>query len=231
MELIKDNSLRSKYTIIIFGIIGFIDITSIALNLYQSEVLKGYEINEYGDEHIELLDYAVSILGIIQLLAFITAIVLFIKWFRRAYGNLIGLGVNMECTENNAVWGYFIPFVNWVKPVKTMKETYLKMQQLIKDYNSNIIIDQNTGFIVLWWVAYLINGFVANFATKKMNRADTIDAFIDANNVYVFSDLFDLLAVGLAIYLVQKISKLELTLIETDTSLSLIDQIGNTPEM
>ncbi|MDO5977611.1 DUF4328 domain-containing protein [Flavivirga spongiicola] len=228
MTLINDNSLRSKYTIIIFGIIAFIDITSIVLNLYQSEILKGYEINKYSDEDLELIDYAVMILGIIQFLTFITAIVLFIKWFRKAYGNLIRLGVNMDYTENSAVWGYFIPFVNWVKPVKTMKEIYLKTQQLIKDYNTNITVDQNTGFIVLWWVIYLINGFVANFATKQMNRADTIDAFIDANNAYIFSELIDLFAVGLAIHLVQKISKLELTLMETDTSMSLIDQIGNT---
>ena len=230
MKLINDNSLRSKHTIIIFGIIALIDFTSIALNLYQNSVLKGYELGEYSDEHIELLDYVVSVLGIIQLLVFVITIVLFIKWFRRAYGNLIRLGVNMDYNENSAVWGYFIPFVNWVRPVKTMKEIYLKTQHLIKDYNSNIIVDQNTGFIALWWIAYLINGFVANFATKKMNRADTIEAFIDANNMYIFSDLFDIVAVGLAIYVVQKISKFELALMETDTSMSLIDQIGITPE-
>ncbi len=231
MKALKDNTLRSKHVILAFTLTALIDMVSVSLNLYQNSVLKGYEIGTYNSDRINLLDNITIALGIIQFIIFVTTIVLFIKWFRRAYGNLIRLNVSMAYSENSAIWGYFIPIINWVRPIKTMKEIFLKTQQTIKAYSSNIQMDQNTGFITLWWIIYLINGGVANVASKQMNRADTIDAFIEANNIYVFSDLLDLLAIGLAIYVVQRIAKLELILIKTDTSLSLIDQIGSNPEI
>ncbi len=231
MKVIKDNTLRSKHVILAFTLTALIDMVSVSLNLYQNSVLKGYEIGTYDSDRINLLDNMTIALGTIQFILFVTTIVLFIKWFRRAYGNLIRLNVSMAYSENSAVWGYFIPIINWVRPIKTMKEIFLKTQQTIKAYSSNIQMDQNTGFITLWWILYLVNGGIANVASKQMNRADTIDAFIEANNIYVISDLLDLLAIGLAIYVVQRIAKLELILIKTDTSLSLIDQIGSNPEI
>ncbi|MCF7561492.1 DUF4328 domain-containing protein [Sabulilitoribacter multivorans] len=226
MDLIRDNSQRSKYVLVLLGILAFFDLLSVGFNYYQNMVLEGYEFGEYTDEYIENLDYLSIVISLTYFSSFIITIVLFIQWFRRAYGNLIRLDVNMEYTENGSVWGYFIPFINWVRPIKTMKEIYLKTQKVIKEYNSTLVFNKNTEFIVVWWVIYLINGFIANFASKQMNRATTIDEFISANNVYIFSDLVDVVSIGFAILVIQKVSKLELILRETDTSLSLINQIG-----
>lgn len=225
-QLVKDNTLRSKHTLILFAVLAGIDMLSIGLSFYQNSVLRGYEIGEYSDEFITNLDYATMFLAILQFICIITIIVLFIKWFRRAYGNLIRLEMAMDYTENWAVWGYFIPFVNWVRPVKTMKEIYIKTQKAIKAYDSALVLNRNTSFIVLWWVVYIANGVVGNFASKAMNRASTIDDFIDANHIYMVSDLVDILSVALAVIVIQKISKLELALKKVDKSVSLIDQIG-----
>ncbi|MFD1613536.1 DUF4328 domain-containing protein [Gelatiniphilus marinus] len=224
--LVKDNFLRSKHTLILFAILAGTDLLSIGLSYYQNSVLKAYEYGEYSDEYITNLDYATMFLAIFKFICIISLIVLFIKWFRRAYANLIRLDIGMDYTENAAVWGYFIPFVNWVRPVKTMKEIYLKTQKAIKAYDSTLVLDQNTSFIVLWWILYIVNGVVGNFASKAMNRATTIDEFIDANNFYMVSDLVDILSIALAVIVIQKISKLELSLKKTDRSVSLIDQIG-----
>ena len=78
----------------------------------------------------------------------------------------------------------------------------------------------------MWWVIYIANGVVGNFASKAMNRASTIDEFVDANNIYIVSDLIDILSIALAVIVIQKISKLELSLKKVDKSMSLIDQIG-----
>ena len=132
----------------------------------------------------------------------------------------------MDYTENGAVWGYFIPFVNWVRPVKTMKEIFIKTQKAIKQYDSTLVLESSTTFIGAWWLIYIANGVIGNFASKAMNRASTIDEFVDANNIYIVSDLVDILSIALAVIVIQKISKLELLLKNIDTSLSLIDQIG-----
>lgn len=225
-KLVKDNTLRSKHVLIAFAVLAGIDALSIGLSFYQNSVLKAYELGGYSDEYITNLDYVTMFLGILQFMCIVTIIILFIMWFRRAYGNLIRLEVNMDYTENGAVWGYFIPFVNWVRPIKTMREIYVKTQRAIKQYDSALVLDKNTTFIAIWWIIYIANGVVGNFASKAMNRATTIDEFVDANNIYIVSDLIDILSIALAVVVVQKISKLELSLKKVDTSLSLIDQIG-----
>ncbi len=225
-QLIKDNALRSKHALIAFAVLAGIDALSIGLNFYQNSVLKAYEQGDYSDEFITNLDYATMFLGVLQFICIITVIVLFIKWFRRAYGNLIRLEIGMDYSENGAVWGYFIPFVNWVRPIKTMKEIYIKTQKAIKEYDSTLVLDKNQNFIAIWWLIYIANNFVGNFASKAMNRASTIDEFIDANNIYIISDLIDILSIALAVIVIQKVTKLELSLKRVDKSLSLIDQIG-----
>ena len=227
-NLIKDNTLRSKYVLLFFAVLAGIDALSIGLSLYQNSVLKGYEMGDYTDDYITNLDYATMFIGILQFMGFVAIAVLFIKWFRRAYANLIRLEAKMDYTENAAVWGYFIPFVNWVRPVKTMKEIFIKTQNTIKTYDSTLVFDNNTGFIAAWWVVYLINGFIANYASRTMTRANTIDDFIAANNVYIFADLFDIASIALAVIVVQRIAKLELSLLKIDKSVSIIDQIGTT---
>lgn len=224
--MIKDNASRSKNALIFFAVLAGIDVLSIGFSFYQNSVLKGYELGEYSDDYITNLDYASIFLSLLQFTCIITIIILFISWFRRAYGNLIRLKIGMNYTENTAVWGYFIPFINWVRPVKTMKEIYIKTQKAIQAYDTTLVLDKNTNFIVLWWVIYITNGIVGNFASRAMKSALTIDEFIDANNFYIVSDLIDILSVALAVIVIQKISKLEITLKKTDKSVSLIDQIG-----
>ncbi len=226
MEALRDNTDRSKHILIIFAILAFIDVSQIGFHLYQNNVLNGYENGEYSIELIESLDIVSVVIGLLQSVCIIFAIVFFIRWFRRAYGNLIRLGVSMEYNENIAVWGYFIPFINWVRPIKTMKEIYTKTQDTLKNYDTSLIVDNNTGFIVLWWVFYIGNGVVSNYAAKRLNRAETIEAFVEANNAYIISDLVDLASITLAIVVIQKIAKLELSLKNADKSLSVIDQIG-----
>jgi hypothetical protein len=228
MNPIKDNTKRSKDVLIAFAILAGIDIISILLGLYQNKALAKYDIGEYSEENFNILDSVVSILGVVQFVCIIIVIVLFIKWFRRAYGNLIRLNVIMEYSENQVVWGYFIPFINWVRPAKTAKEIYIKTQKIIKTYQESLIVDKDTNLITLWWIIYLINGVISRVASKNIQRAETIDAYIEANTIYIFSDVWDILSIGLAILVVQKISKLELILKNTDTSTSLIDQIGTT---
>lgn len=227
METILDNTKRSKDVLIAFAVLAAIDVLSIILGLYQNNALSDYDSGGgVTDEDIEMLDSLTMGLGIIQFICIIVVIVLFIKWFRRAYGNLIRLQVPMEYNESKAVWGYFIPFINWIRPIKTAKEIFIKTQEAIKTYEASLSIDRNTGFISIWWIVYIADGVIGNFASRSMQDATTIDRFIEANNVYIFSDVWDILSIGLAILVIQKISKLELILKNTDTSTSLIDQIG-----
>jgi len=229
MEKLRDNLQRRKDIVSAFIVLAFTGVVSIFFALYQNGVLREFDAGNVTVEEIDTLDTLSSIISIAQTIANIVVIVLFIKWFRRAYGNLIRIGVPMEFSESGAVWGYFIPIVSLFRPVTTMKETYTKTQQAIRKQNSSFFVDRDTSLITFWWIVYIIGNIITNMASRIYLNADSISQFIEGNNYYIFSDTFDLLSIGLAILVITKVSKLETTLKNTYKSRSIIDEIGVVP--
>lgn len=123
MELIRNNAQRSKNALLGFLLFGIVYLISIIISLYQNSILENHPDDI---EKLEFTDLLTSTIGIAQIASFIVCIVLFLMWFRRAYGNLIRLNYNsLEYFETGSVWGYFIPFINWVRPIRTVKEIFI----------------------------------------------------------------------------------------------------------
>lgn len=224
MDTIRNNSSRSKNALIGFMIMGIVLLFSSITTLYQNSVIKNHPEDL---EKLELTDYLSMVSGITQLVIFIVCIVLFLMWFRRAYGNLIRLNYNsLEYSETGSVWGYFIPFVNWIRPISTAKEIFINTQRAVKRHNDNYNMQQDTSFIIFWWVSYLINGVFSRYVTKKYDKAFDLESIAEANNLMIISDILTFIPLALVIYFIVKISKLETLLLETYSSRSIIDEIG-----
>lgn len=223
-KIIRDNSKRSNNILIAFLVFSIIYVASISISLYQNSVLRDHP---NAIDKIEFTDLLVGLVGIAQTIIFIVCIVLFLRWIRRAYGNLIRLNYYpLDYSETGSVWGYFIPFVNWVRPISTTKEIFINTQRAIKKHNSNYQMQQDSSFIIFWWVAYLINGAIGRYASKQYNKAFDIESYIEANNIMVVSDVISFIPLALVIYLIVKLSKLETLLLETYLSNKEINTIG-----
>lgn len=228
MELIKNNEQRSKNALLGFLFLGIVYLVSITISLYQNYILRNYPENI---EKLEFTDLLTSTIGIAQIASFILCILLFLRWFRRAYGNLIRLNYHsLEYSETGSVWGYFIPFMNWVRPIRTAKEIFIYTQKAIKRHNDQFSLKQETSFISLWWISYIISGIIENFASKSYDKTTDASSFIEANNIMMVSDLISFIPLAFVIYLIFKISKLEHLLLETHSSRSIIDEIGLTED-
>ncbi|QHI36207.1 hypothetical protein IMCC3317_15660 [Kordia antarctica] len=203
-----------------------INVISILLLIYQNHVLQNYDNTAAELSKIELLDIIVPISGVFQVVIFIVAIIFFVRWFKKAYGNLIRRHQPMEYSENGSAWGFFIPIINLYRPITTAKEIYLKTQHAIKEYNSNFKVDTETSFIVVWWILYIVNNFFANYASKKIDAAYDIPTFVDANTYLIISEVISIVAILGVLYLIHKITKVETLLKETNESVSSIDEIG-----
>jgi hypothetical protein len=229
-EEIKDNSQRSKDITMVFYTFIAIDIIAILLIIYQSYVLQSYEENPINMSTIELLDIVVPVMRIVQFVIHIVSIVFFVRWFKRAYGNLIRKHQPMEYSENGSAWGFFIPIVSLYRPITTAKEIYLKTQYAIREYNSNLKVDTDTSFIVIWWVFMIFNNMFSSYASRKYDRAFDIASFVDANAYAIISDVIDVVGIVLVLYVIHKITKVETLLRDTNESVSSIDEIGTVIE-
>ncbi|WP_046756983.1 DUF4328 domain-containing protein [Kordia jejudonensis] len=225
---LKDNSQRSKDITMVFIMAICIDVISIALLFFQSYKLENFTNTDEEMATIELLDILVPISGVAQFSIFIVAVIFFLRWFTRAYGNLIIKNQKTEYSKAGSAWGFIIPIVSLYRPITTAKEIYLKTQYAIRAYNSNFKVDTDTSFIVIWWIAYIVNGIFANFASRKQVYTNDVDSFVELNKYLIISDIINIIALILVLYVIHKITKVETILKETNESVSEIDEIGTT---
>ena len=215
MDLIRDNSQRAQNVIYALVATGIVNIISIGFGLYENTIYETYETEFYSEDFLNNLDLALISLSVVQIAVFLATIVVFIMWFRRAYGNLIRIDIPMQYMESGVVWGFFIPFVNWVRPITTAKEMYLKSQRTIKGSSE---MNDDVSFVYLWWLSYLSGGLFANIVSRIYRDAITLEEIIQANTLYIYADIWDTVAVIFAILFVRKMAKTEQELKEKNQS-------------
>ena len=229
-EEIRDNSQRSKDAIIVFVIALCINIILLLLTIYQNYTLDGYDYSQSDLSTIEWLDVVIPIAYYVRITAYLATIVFFLRWLKRAYGNLIRNHQSMKYSENGAIWGFFIPLLNLFRPYQAGKEIYLKTQYAIKKHNSIYRIDNDTSFVAVWWILYLVNNIFERYAAKQFEAASDIPSYVDANGYIIISKGISILAIVVALYFIYKVKKVETLFRETNISASEIDEIGKVIE-
>lgn len=213
MEL-KDNSNRARLVINVFWILIALNLVAVFSGLLQYDLITRIgESSNFSQEEANANDLRQGIIGILQTLVAIASIVTFISWFRRAYANLHRLGINyLEHEEQQAVWSWFIPFVNLVRPLKIMKEVWLETQEETKKKDSSFTVNESMLMVNLWWAAFLISNIIGNIAVRSVAKSDTIAEIKTSTIAYIASDSVEVFAAFFAILLIRKISEFEFDL-------------------
>lgn len=206
---LRDNSRRSK--IVITGLWIYIGFTVIALisGLFELDLLNRIMINgDYTIAEADANDLRQQILSFSQVGLYITVGILFMMWFRRAYGNVIRSGyTDTSFSETQAVWGWIIPFVNFVRPVKIMNEIWKGTQAKTKELNPNYEITE-TSMISAWWAIWII-GTMYDQAITRFFKGDDIETLINSGMAFIGSDTLNIIGAILAIVVVRKVTELE----------------------
>ena len=164
-----------------------------------------------SDEKIELLEIIQSILAIGYLIIFILLIVMFIRWFRRAYYNLAQL-VRTESTEGWAAGSWFVPFYNLYKPQRIMRELYNKTNRLLKLDNPQYQRNETT-LIGFWWALWIISNIGTNRSTRMYLRAETAEDFMASLSISMPMSILSIAAAILIILIIKKYAFMEELLI------------------
>src|SRR6185437_9304082 len=76
-----------------------------------------------SDGQLDLKQTAQALVAGLQLLVLIGGAVAFLMWFYRVHKNLLALrAANLEYSPGWAVGGFFVPFLNLVRPMHVMRE-------------------------------------------------------------------------------------------------------------
>lgn len=190
MENLRPNDQRARNAINLIWIVLALEVMSLLSGYMQYDLLQkvadGYDIS---DEDANANDIREQVIAILYLIAYITSIVTFIKWFRRAYYNLHLKISYLSHREDWAVGSWFVPIVNLYRPYQIMKEIYQETRELL--LKNGISLNQNlsNANLIFWWALWLLNNFVGQFVFRLGMKAESLDEMITSTLAYMIANI------------------------------------------
>ncbi len=214
--VLKNNTKRAHVAIYVFWAICLVNVVAVFFGYLELELLQGVRDGDFvTDESLEASDVRQGIVGVLQMAAYITSMVVFLNWFRRAYGNLHRIKSDyLDNSEMMTVWGFVIPIISLYKPYRIAKEIMTETQRELKRAVADYSQPPNYVIIRLWWVLFLITNYIGRYAIKSFFKADTIDQLISSSQAYIVSDSVDIFAAVVTILMIKAIAEKECLLFD-----------------
>ncbi|MEL4307056.1 DUF4328 domain-containing protein [Joostella sp. CR20] len=214
LEII-DNSKRAKLLKTVFWSLMVLAVIGLVPGYLEIQLLKRAQLGDFiSESEVNTSDAIQGVIGMLQFVIYIVSVVVFLNWFRRAYGNLHRLKVPLDHKESMAVWTWFIPFIVLFRPVQIMNEIWSKTQAVIKKFNPFYAKTSGKLIIGAWWALFLISNFVGKYVLKTAFKQDTIEDLINGSQAILYSDLIQIPEALLVILIVSKVSRMETMLAE-----------------
>lgn len=155
-----------------------------------------------------------ALVGLLQFVVWLGTAAAFLAWFYRSHKNLPALGsTRHEYSPGWAVGGFFVPFLNLVRPVQVMREVWYCSDPSGLERDSALdafSVRKQLGtppLIGWWWAFLLLSSFTGNVAGRaRLISNPTPELLQFANVVAVISDVLDIPAAFLAIRLVGRLT-------------------------
>jgi len=205
------DSFESKRTLAICVIVGLLLVMSLRIVAFGSEYLQLRLVSAVAagqtitQSEGAANDKRQQVIASLQAFAYIVTAILFLVWIHRVYLNLSALGAfNLTYSPGWAVGGFFVPFLNLVRPFQVVKEIWRA-----SDPDEYAWRQARTSPLVgLWWISFLGTALIGRIVAMLGNQAGTtLNSLLNATRAAMFNDAFDAAAAVPAIILVWSINK------------------------
>src|SRR5439155_3907674 len=152
----------------------------------------------YAQQDIDDADLRQGAIALLQLAAFIAAIVLFLRWFHRSYRNLRAVGGNQRYGEGWAIGAWFVPFLNLYRPKQIANDIWRGSDPALPNAapSERAPVSPLLGW---WWAAFLVSTWADNIAARLAFNGDAASDIRSADLAQLVGDVLDLIAAVLAI--------------------------------
>jgi hypothetical protein len=184
---------RLRAVVIAFGALIAFDLASIASGLMEisllDRVLDGQTVT---DAELENNDLRVGLFALVQAVIYVTVIVLWLRWFHRAYRNVGALpgGVRRHGI-GWAVGGWFVPILSLIRPKEIANDLWASGARHDEPAKAPALL-------LVWWLGFLVTNVFGQVAFRQLDD-DTVQGLIKADKWYVASDAVDVIVAFLAI--------------------------------
>jgi heme/copper-type cytochrome/quinol oxidase subunit 2 len=178
-------------------------VVSLVADFQQWSLTKRIAAHDATLHDITVNDRIQAALGLAQLVTFLLAAILFLRWFHRAYANLRALGADgLPHGPGWAVGYWFVPIINLVRPATVACDIWNA-----SDPGADPVSwrrRKHPAFVLAWWLTFLLAGIITRAGVQLWNGADDPTALRQAAIVFLVADVFFLVAGTLAVTFVRR---------------------------
>ncbi len=165
----------------------------------------------YSDESINANDIREGIVALAYMVGYIVSVVMFIRWFRRAYYNLHTQTRGLSFEEGWAAGCWFVPILNLFRPYQIMKELYVVTQKLLAG-QLEVPRSANLTIVNVWWTLWIISNIINNFVTRITWRAESVDDLILSSQLSIVTALIGIPLCLVTVRVIREYAEMESTL-------------------
>jgi len=172
-------------------VVAVTDALAVGAGIFQLLLLGWIEDGDYSDRTVTISDSTYAAGGGVQVLAIIATIVLFLRWFHRAYKNLPALsGGTPRYGSGWAVGGWFVPILNVFRPKQVANDLWRGSDP---DLAPDAVPDWSSGRLpalyAIWWGGWIISSVLDNASFRLSLRAEALPEIVTSTQVTLAADL------------------------------------------
>ncbi len=161
-------------------------------------------IGSVSTAELEQSDVLMGASAVLQTLAWLASVVLFLVWFHRVRANAEVFAPDLQSRGRGwAVGGWFIPFGNLYIPRGVAGDIWAASREHPYAERKPLML------LNLWWTAWLISVFATQVASRQYDGAEAVGELKAAATALMVSDALDIFAAVLAILVVRRITGMQ----------------------
>ncbi len=199
---------RAKFIIILFAVAIVLEGVGIISSFSQVGLLEAMMNGlSVSDSVAEANDSRQALIGLVQVLLLIFTAVVFLRWFYRTHANLKPLQLQgLKYKSNWAVWYFFIPIINLVRPFQVAAEMWkasFSVYNKAETWQSLKI----PACITVWWITHIVSGIMSRVASRIPMKSDvTIEDLIFSTNLDMAASAVAIVSIVFVIKMVKGIT-------------------------
>ncbi len=158
--------------------------------------------DEVAAEGIGTLLFALVLLGLglLQIMLYVSTVVVFLMWLYRSYENLPAFGTPVRSLEYSSGWAvgsFFDPFVNLVVPYRAVRELWQKSEP----FETSLGSQSPPAILPLWWGFWIVSNIASNISLRvafsdDIARENVVTIGLIADALNIISAIFAVIVVG-----------------------------------
>jgi len=200
----RPNRRRAQIAVIALGVCALISVMTIVNSVTAIELFQRLDRGDFTMAEVTALDERLRTLALFEVGAYLVSAIVFLFWIYRAYQNHEQLARHgSEYSPNWAVGGFFVPFLNWVRPYQVVREMWDETQ--LGDAVDPLATTPSHAMVIVWWLSFLAMNLISRVFSGAAGAADSAAELASVTRIDILVQAVTIVSAVLAIRIIQRI--------------------------